>query len=339
MQTFSPPTSGFYIVPQSSPPSYSSFQEDAPAAQTHHDFAGPAICEQEIFDFPIKGKQGMSVAEKWRAADLTTPIKPKAIFIGLATLVLLLLLVVPCWNCIGLLQDPTFTYMAGSQVTGWLLACCAIFIVVCYISLLVFFNRSLPSNRNENTMLMIAGIFLSTLGILLVLFGGPIKNSAEIAIREFASTDTCRTGAHSKELWTAQEELQSLRAMPNCKNKVSIEDCLGYSQYPKIKEATVLQYMESHLMCSGFCEGEDAKGNLIYPPTLFSQANYKVSCNGMASRRMKLFALGIGEQLLGQGCVLLGTAILISLGQLLHFCGKSSNPDQAKSGKSYGATL
>lgn len=264
-------------------------------------------------------------------------VRPKAIALGLATLVMFLLLVIPSWNAIGLLRDPVFTYVVGSQMTGWFLVSCILLFIISYITLQIFLDRIRPEMRTEQTLLMISSMFLSALGIVLVLFGGPISKQALGASSEFM--DNCKLGAQTEPLYLAFEELQSLRAIPSCSKLASIEDCTGFSYFPKKTEVKVLKEMESEYQCSGICQGTNAKGEQIYPPTLFSQANYKVSCDGMASRRMRNFNAAVSGELVYEGCALLGTALVISFGQLFAFCSSSGKTMEEQSGKSYGATL
>merc|ERR1719272_721600 len=108
-------------------------------------------------------------------------------------LVMFNLLFIPTWNCVGLLQDPVFVYMAGSQIATWFLACCILLLLVCYITLSMFLNHTKREARTEQSLIAISCIFLSTLGIMLVLFGGPLKRDAELAAGEFATN--CKHGA------------------------------------------------------------------------------------------------------------------------------------------------
>merc|ERR1719487_3098733 len=58
----------------------------------------------------------------------------------------------------------------------------------------------------------------------------------------------------------------------------------------------------------------------VYPPTLFSDANYKASCEGMAARDMRNFAGDIGFQTFYQGIYLVLIAIATGFLKLIGFC-------------------
>lgn len=298
---------------------------------------------------PTSGQFNQTQQNNWRetdwcykpkdgdAADNRHPIhkepkqKPakfnaREMLLNLATLVMFLLLVIPSWNAVGLWQDGVFTYVAGRHTIMWLMICCVSLFAISWFTLRIFLQRLRPELRTEQTMLMVSGIFLSTLGIMLILFGGPIARQAMQAHRLFM--DDCRFGAGTAQLYVAFEELKSLRATPDCMALDSIEECAGFHSYPKQDEAEVLKEMESSYSCSGLCQGINAQGDHIYPPTLFSKANNKLSCDGMAARRMMNFAAEVSSQMVAEGCMLVATAICISFGQLIAFCSRTKPGDK-----------
>jgi len=57
-----------------------------------------------------------------------------------------------------------------------------------------------------------------------------------------------------------------------------------------------------------------------YPPTLFSRANYKVSCEGQAARVLKYEALDVARVLYIEGLALLFTTVAISMVKLAGLC-------------------
>lgn len=65
-------------------------------------------------------------------------------------------------------------------------------------------------------------------------------------------------------------------------------------------------------------------GSPTYPPTLFSQANYQASCNGMAARDLRNFPGVVGAQLFQQGAYLVLIAVFTGFLKLTGACvGKS----------------
>lgn len=70
-----------------------------------------------------------------------------------------------------------------------------------------------------------------------------------------------------------------------------------------------------------------------YPPTLFSDADYQISCEGMAARDMKNFAGDLGSQTFYQGIYLLIISIATGFVKLVGFC--TSRGSDLKAGRSY----
>lgn len=300
------------------PPSYGSTPKtwDRDYGSEVLDYSGPEEWIHTIL--PSKSQEAARLESK--------PRTRKTILLGLGMLVVFNLLVIPVWNCLALLRDPVFMFMTGSETTQWLLGCCTLFFVICYLTLLIFLNRTEREARSEQSLIMISCIFLSTLGIVLILFGGPLKRDAQEARLEF--TTNCKLGARTSQLFIAQEKLQSLRAVPSCAKLDSVEECDHFEAFPQQREAMVLKEMEIEYQCSGICAGTDAQGQHIFRPTLFSNADHKVSCDGMAARRLRNFAGDVSNQTFTQGVWLLVAAIFISFGQLIGFCTSGGKPEK-----------
>merc|ERR1719382_562604 len=64
-----------------------------------------------------------------------------------------------------------------------------------------------------------------------------------------------------------------------------------------------------------------------YPPTLFSDANYQASCEGMAARDMRNFAGDVGYQTFYQGIYLVLIAIATGFLKLIGFCAQKPMQD------------
>lgn len=68
----------------------------------------------------------------------------------------------------------------------------------------------------------------------------------------------------------------------------------------------------------------------LYPPTLFSDANYQISCDGAMSRDMKYFAQDIAAQIGMQGVLLLAIAVGTGFLKLIGLCRQPSHSDRIK---------
>merc|ERR1719401_2340996 len=147
--------------------------------------------------------------------------------------------------------------------------------------------------------------------------------------------ENCEHSVQTHRLYEYSQVLQNIRQTRDCKTQVSVETCDGYQAvYPY---TDFLKYMESHYRCSGFCykamSGDFAGANTSslassmqrYPPTLFSDANYQASCEGMAARDMKNFTGDIGYQTFYQGIYLVLIAVTTGFLKLIGFCVKKDH--------------
>jgi len=297
------------------------------------DYAGPEEwihAGEDDFSKPLQKRGPVIAARIYSKSEVR-----KTILLCLGTLVMFNLLFIPTWNCVGLLRDPVLMYMIGSATATWFLLCCILLLLICYVTLQSFLNGTKKEQRTEQSLIMISCIFLSTLGVMLILFGGPLQKDALIASREFVYN--CKLGHRTSELFIAQEKLQSLRAVPSCAKLASVTECEHFDTFSQMPEAQVLNAMESQYQCAGICQGVNAKDEQVYPPTLFSLADNKVSCDYMAARRLRNFDAEVSWQTVTQGIGLLVAAIFISFAQLIGFCAGGGKSELEKRGPDYGS--
>lgn len=266
-------------------------------------------------------------------------VKSRQICLSLAILIMFLLLAVPVSNCIALLNDLTYVFMVGRALPGWLLGFCIALFCLSVFTLLGFLSNMPYDRRTPQTMFMMGGVFLSSLGILLVLFGNPIATEAMNASDELIQS--CGTGPKSGVIFATFQDLKTIRAQPTCKNEESIEDCAAYTQYVTSpigqSSAWIAKGIETGYRCSGFCAGTATDGTRIYPPTLFSQSNYKMSCDGAVMRHMRTTVRDLAGTMVVEGAVLVGAAILVSFIMLVGFCTWQTGYGKAGSDTGYGA--
>jgi len=284
---------------------------------------------------------------------------------------LTMLCVVPIWNAASLLHDDNYVFWAGRAVPLWLITLCVVIIVLYVVTILSFFTYSRPSVRTEQTIMMIANIFITLLGLMLMLISLPLSRQSIETYNNLMHR--CDYSEQTHRMYEYSQVLHNIRAQPACAKKFSVEECDGYGSAPPY--TSFLKSMESDFRCSGFCykpnpalgapapapapaaadKGKGKKGLIQhssfktrkhhhhhedtitpmevslsqqsvgsmenqYPPTLFSDANYKASCEGMAARDMRNFAGDIGFQTFYQGIYLVLIAIATGFLKLIGFC-------------------
>jgi hypothetical protein len=322
---------------------------------------------------------------------------PKNVFIGTGIILLMMLCIVPIWNALALLSDFNYTFWVGSEVPTWMVSMCLIIIVLYTITVTVFFTAAKQQVQTEQTIMMIANIFITLLGLVLMLISLPLSRQSMATYNNLMYR--CDYSEQTHRLYEYSQVLHNIRRTPACAEKYTVEECPGYEEAPPY--TTFLKEMESTFRCSGFCYQASGKAALIeskmepqadrylankghrqdhitpltlgpappagqvvtlaaasggalanqghlvgqvqpstvgrvteatltYPPTLFSDANYQASCEGMAARDMKNFSGDVGFQTFYQGIYLVLIAIATGFLKLVGFCVRRDTEFKAR---------
>jgi len=312
---------------------------------------------------------------------------PKNVFIATGMVLLTMLCVVPIWNALALMSDFNYIFWVGSDIPTWMVSLCLCIILLYLLTVMVFFNAAKPYVQTEQTIMMIANIFITLLGLVLMLISLPLSRQAISTYNNLMYR--CDYSEQTHRLYEYSQVLHNIRRTPTCAEKYTIEECPGYEDAHPY--TTFLKQMEGTFRCSGFCYrpareaaliesklepdgrrylgskvhhqnhitpltlgppasggkaltlasassdsldkhvhsagqlppsavGQVKEATLTYPPTLFSDANYQASCEGMAARDMKNFSGDIGFQTFYQGIYLVLIAIATGFLKLLGFC-------------------
>jgi len=292
-------------------------------------------------------------------------VSPKNVFISTGVLLLAMLCVVPVWNAVALMQDMNYVFWVGTSVPTWMICLCAGIVGIYIMTIFVFFSTARPQVQTEQTIMMIANIFITLLGLVLMLLSLPLSRQSVDTYNNLMHR--CDYSEQTHRMYEYSQVLHNIRRMPNCIHKFSVEECPGYEDAPPY--TSMLKAMETDFHCAGFCyrapasagprgatapsSGTNATGGVLmslghsigrkhhhedhvvplalataasgdgaaaastgrttpnlaraitqYPPTLFSDANYQASCEGMSARDMKNFAGDVGFQTFYQGIYL-----------------------------------
>lgn len=266
------------------------------------------------------------------------PFPPSTVYFFVGLFVLGMLCMVPVWNAIALKYDEAFLMFLGTLFPNLILLVCG-GVVLLYGLAICCFVASQSRMQSDSTMLTIGTCFLTLLGVLLLVVSSPLRTTIYSTSNDIWAN--CQFGAATHDYYDTAVTLNALRAQPECKALPSVEQCAGYVSSP---EATKLKEMEATWHCSGFCyespnaelQGEMAAlGGLSlpfcrdapppcktspFPPTLFSQRNDEVSCDGIAARDINTFGKEVADQSFYEGVCLVIIALLIALARLLGMC-------------------
>lgn len=269
------------------------------------------------------------------------------LFVGAGFWLLCALFLVPIWNAVSLMAHANYVFWFGSQLPVVLICLCAGIAVLYLITMVMFFNCAKPIAQNDEHIYMIATIFVTLLGLTLMLWSMPLSHQSAVMSNDLMNK--CEYGTKTHRVYEFATVLQNIRSMPDCITQYSVESCSGYQPAPPY--TTYIKDLEANMKCSGFCgttvsvfnvtnivssiafrglvpesqgldilpiQGGHHIAGSRYPPTLFSDANYKLSCNGAAARDIEQFAGGIAWQSFYLGLYLVVATVTTGL---LRFCG------------------
>jgi len=280
----------------------------------------------------------------WKAKLVT----PKSIFTSAGCFLLTLLAIVPLWNATTLLQNSNYVFWADRSIPYWIIVVCVGIVLLYAASIQLFFRNPHDQKQIEQTIMIVASIFITLFGFFLMVASIPLTQQAELTYTNLVHR--CGSSEQTHRLYEYSQVLQNIRATPACAVKYSVEECAGYQE--SAPYTNFLRGMENNFRCAGFCYTAPAVGFKqatllsskqsvrqqslatdaaqtekrslpspnMYPPTLFSDLNFKSSCDGMAARDMKNFAGDIGNQTFFQGIYLIFVAIVCGFLKILSFC-------------------
>jgi hypothetical protein len=184
-----------------------------------------------------------------RKQQLPTNFSSDHVFTWTSILLLTTLMVIPVWNACALLTDENYVYWAGRTVPAVMISACIGIITVYVVTMLLFFRWARPSVRIEQTVMMIVNMFITLLGLTLMLVSLPLSRQAAdtyIALTHRCDYDdlTHRTF----EYWTV---LHNIRSQTDCASLSSVEECDGFE--PALPYTSFLKTLENDFRCSGFC--------------------------------------------------------------------------------------
>mmetsp|Transcript_41261 Transcript_41261/g.95534 ORF Transcript_41261/g.95534 Transcript_41261/m.95534 type:complete len:356 (+) Transcript_41261:85-1152(+) len=170
---------------------------------------------------------------------------PCFVFTSLGVTILMMLLLVPVWNSIKMLHNPVFLRFVGKDIPVSLIAACVCLVALFMFVSLIFFRCSPKEALSEQNVLMMANIFITLVGALIMIISLPLRRSG---VKSF--TEIEQTCAQAHGLGREYNGLLDLRQQPSCIRLPSIEQCDGFNQ---TVNTDLLKAMEFKYKCSGWC--------------------------------------------------------------------------------------
>eukprot|EP00971_Amphidinium_carterae_P130715 2589320-Amphidinium_carterae.1 len=270
-----------------------------------------------------------TLKDVWSSGHKERVVLPKKVVITAGTMLLLMLSLVPMWNALSLIQDANYVFWNGWGVPAFIIGVCVATMVLYIVGVILLFQYTHPDLLNTQTTTAIVNLFLKLLGLLLMIASMPLSRQAHATFSNLMfncehSQMTHRTWELAQVLQQIRQTPECMQqySVEEC---AGYEEVYPYSNYLRLLEdnyfcsgfcyrplsnsstptisgmkdvwrqsSSALLSEEAHLTQhhhGGFSLEElEAEGGDIYPPTLFSQAHFKLHCEGMAGRDVLNFA-------------------------------------------------
>lgn len=174
-------------------------------------------------------------------------LREEKIYMAAGTLLMTVLCIMPVWNSAELLQNANYVFWAGRWVPQMLIFLTFGCVVLFVVTVVIFFKAS--HNRSEQTIMMLSNIFITLLGIVLLLMSMVLTHQSLVTYGNLLHH--CDYSEETHELFHHSQWLQDIRRQPGCLDKESVEECVGFEA--KWPYTGFLKNLESDFRCRGFC--------------------------------------------------------------------------------------
>lgn len=203
------------------------------------------MASAEVITADLGGAIKRQEKPDWKSKFIT----PKSVFMSVGCILLSLLAIVPIWNAFILLQDSNYIFWAGRRTPECMIASCVIIILLYAATVAIFFKKGHSSAHTEQSIIMIANIFITLFGLFLMVVSSPLTHQADLTYTNLLHR--CANSEQTHRLYEYSQVLQNIRAQPECAKKWSIEECDGYEEAAPY--TYFLKGMENNFRCAGFC--------------------------------------------------------------------------------------
>lgn len=268
----------------------------------------------------------------------------KNMFLAMGLTLLSMLCFLPIWDSIDMLLNINYAFWGqrGLPITVIIVSC--LIVLFFFFTTEAFFGRWKNELHTTQSLVVMASLFITLLGLVLVLVSLPLSQKAIETHNDIVYQ--CGNTEATRKLKDYYTGMLTLRKTPECAKKYSIEECAGYVEEKPY--SGYMKAMETNFRCSGFCynllgqvsmlqvnstheatSGQQANSTdktryrfaslmqsvdpIRYPPTLFSNANFEASCDGAAARNLINFARDTGYQMWYMGIVFIAISICMGL--------------------------
>jgi len=182
---------------------------------------------------------------KYLTEPIVNALKPMAF----GVFVMLMIVLIPIWNCAIMLHDETFLYFVGEDLPWGLIVLLISTVILFMLTTVIFYlmGRGTPQLTEKQT-LSVFTTFTTLLAVVLLTYSQSMRSRESALTHDLLS---CRLhNPHVMQLSTKYQDLHDLRSGAVCTAENSVDTCEGFTDD---RESNVLRSMEDSLVCSGFC--------------------------------------------------------------------------------------
>lgn len=198
----------------------------------------------------IQDYSGMDPVNKQQVASTPVASSRDRTTLLIGGLVLLGLTVMrPMWDAVALLYDPIFVFFVGRHWPIWTVVACLAVLAIYAIVVITVFAFGEQAFKTEQTILVMASIAITGLGLALLVVSINMKRETAEAFNDIFSN--CQAGPRTQRLYEYATVLQGLRQTPACLVQMSVESCAGFQEAHPY--TGFLRDLERIGSCSSFC--------------------------------------------------------------------------------------
>lgn len=170
-------------------------------------------------------------------------------------LILTLAVIMPVWDSFRLVYDAAYVFFLGRFWPVCTIVLCVAVLLWYVLAMRIGFKYAWEGYKTEQTVLIIAMVATTALGLGLLMISVPLRREAADARHELF--DNCQFGSRTQRLYEYSTVLHGIRDLPACRVKDSITECGGYGEL--LPYTGFLLNLEEKYHCSGFCWSPQVK--------------------------------------------------------------------------------
>ncbi|CEM01568.1 unnamed protein product [Vitrella brassicaformis CCMP3155] len=176
--------------------------------------------------------------------------------IALVSGLLIILALLVIWNASALERSYNFTFWVGQELPITMLVLFTMFLAFYIVTMIIIFKTTNFLHRNDHTMMLVALVFATLFGLVLIYTSMPIGRLSMDTYNNLMFR--CDFSDQTSKVHQTWQVLYNIRKQPECGRQHSIEDCTEQG-FEQTAETEFLKRIEDDFRRSGFCWPTESK--------------------------------------------------------------------------------